>query len=119
MSNNKIYMEGEGVTNLKLFVGVLTQFLAPEGDLQCLQIAVLAEDYHAASTFLAIQQPGWELQSLTDLTAFTWFKWITLDPNCPQAETLRKFVIHRIKAVPVTDETSTFTNANISPGQGD
>lgn len=107
MSTGKIYMDGEG-TNLQLFAGIVTQFEPPEGDLQCLQVAVLAEDYHIASTVIAMQHPEWDLQSLTNLTAFAWFKRITLDPNCPQAVELRQFVMSNVKGIPLDAEEGTF-----------
>lgn len=104
----KIFLEGQGPTNLKLFAGVLTQFTPSEGDLCCCIVAVLAEDHHTASAIVAIHHPGWELQALTELTALVWFKRIILDPNCPQAQALREFVIQDVEAIPINDDESTF-----------
>ena len=106
--NRKIYMEGEGITTLDLFVGTLTKFEPPDRDLLCCTVAVLADDHHTASAFIAMIHPDWEIQTLTNLTAFVWFKRITLDSNCPQAAVLQDFIIKDIKAVPVNDEESTF-----------
>lgn len=115
MSDN-IYLEGEGLTNLQLFVGVLTQFTPPEGDLCCRIAVILAEDHHAASIISAVKYPQWEIQALTNLSALSWFKWITLDPNCPQVQSLREFIIQDIEAVPDDDE-GTFKRHHL-PGQG-
>lgn len=104
----KIFLDGEGLTNLELFVGVITQFTPPKGDLCCCNVAILAEDHHTASALVAMKYPDWELQSLTNLTAFVWFKSITLDSNCPQVQGFREFVIQDVKTIPVNEEEDTF-----------
>lgn len=101
---SKIVLDTGEHTNLRLYVGVVTQFMPPQGDLACLNIVALAEDHHDASVLIARLYPDWDLQSLTCITGFAWFHSITLDSNCPQVQTLTGFVIEDIKAVPYNDE---------------
>lgn len=96
----KILIEDEGLTNLRLYAGVVTRFLPPEGDLACMQVSILAEDHHDASVIVAAKHPDWDLQSLTCLSDFAWFKFITIAGDCPQVEVLRDFVIEGIQAFP-------------------
>jgi hypothetical protein len=88
-------------TSLRLWAGVVTQFRPPTGDLACCNVAVLAEDHHAASVCVAQHWPDWDLQSLTCLSDFPWFKQIILDSDCPQVESLKHFVIEGIEVVHV------------------
>lgn len=87
-------------TSLRLYVGLITQFEPPMGDLICRNIAVLAEDHHTASVYVAQEFPEWDLQSLTCLSDFPWFQQIILKHDCPQAESLKHFVIKDVESVP-------------------
>lgn len=91
------------LTNLQLYVGVLTQFAPPEGNLCCQIVAVLAPTHRDASAFLAIRWPEWSPQALTCLCEFEWFQEITLDPECPQAAYLREFIIQNVELPPGDD----------------
>lgn len=95
----KILIPGEGITPLKLYVAVLTQFAPPSGQLACRVATILAEDALSASVLAAAKYPGWELQVLECLTELPWFQCITLDPNCPQLAAIRDWVITNIKPV--------------------
>lgn len=104
----KILICGEGLTTLQLYVGVLTQFMPDDGNLACLNVAVLAEDEHVASVLLAQRYTEWDLQALTCISDFPWFKFITLDENCPQMAMLRQFRIPGVMMVPLDDVEGTY-----------
>ena len=75
----KILICGEGLTSLNLYVGVITQFIPDDGDLACCNLTVLAEDTLVASVLIAQNFPSWDLQALTCVSDFPWFKFFTLD----------------------------------------
>lgn len=103
--NWKILIEGKGIVDLELYVGVITLFAPPKGDLACRQVILLAEDTTTASVLIARKYPNWDLQSLTCVTDLPWFTFITLDSNCPELESLRTFQIKDIEAVVVPDDS--------------
>lgn len=104
----KILIRGEGLTSLQLYVAVVTRFSPDNGNLECLNIAVLAEDTHVASVLIAQRHTDWDLQALTCLSDFSWFKFITLDSDCPQVAALRQFTIPNIVTIPLDEEEETY-----------
>lgn len=94
----KIFI-GTQLTDLQLYVSVLTRFEASTGNLQCRDVVLLAQNSRMASVLLAQAHPEWDMQSLTCLTDMAWFDTIILADNWQQAAVLRQFVIPNIESV--------------------
>lgn len=104
----QIILNREGPTSLRLFVGVITRFAPPRGDLECGIAVILAEDHHTASMYAAVKYPDYDLQALTCLTDFTWILQVILDDFCPEIEALRHFVIQDVEPHPADGESDVY-----------
>lgn len=100
---NRVFWSGL-LTDLRVFVGTVTQFEGEQGRLCCRDVVVIATTEEEASTLVAMKYPDWDMQSLTCLSDMPWFSAISLDPQCPQVFAIRDFLLEHIVAVPVDDD---------------